>query len=405
MNHKKLYEVIEGGGGTPFYLPVSPFDHSKSKLSSLCSLSESRYVVIGGNPSSGKTSFAEGFLILNYYLYYKANPDTAVKPYFIVRSMERSEVEKYAKWLAWFIFAFEKKIYSDSMILQRTNAERPLHEGDFKLFRKYEEILDDLSNYLDLVPGYTTGEQVIKYAKNAAMRFGSLVEASDKDVFVNNQKVGEINQTEKRGEIVKHYWEGQFGRIYQQERKYFKNPDAPLMVHLLDHIGKLKRSNGSKKEDIDTYSNEAANLMRDVCQFLWIEISQLNRDNMSTMRQLKQDLDFKISDLKDSGTPAENADLILGVGSPFLDKEAQSWEGYRLNDFIVHEGKMRKERLRVIFCPKNTHGATNWNMPMLMLGENMYMREIPLPERDDPFSDQEFLTDADYARIMRNEYY
>jgi len=90
---------------------------------------------------------------------------------------------------------------------------------------------------------------------------------------------------------------------------------------------------------------------------------QQNRES-SSMDRRKADLsEPTLNDLKDSGSPAEDADVVIQLFSPFREKLV-SYRGFKV---LGDDGL--KDRLRGVIITKNRYGIANQAIVNAFYGE------------------------------------
>lgn len=96
------------------------------------------------------------------------------------------------------------------------------------------------------------------------------------------------------------------------------NPEAYNLV-ILDHLALLSKERGfTNKEVIDKYS-EFCVLLRNLCSYSFINVSQFN-DGLSSIERQKFkgcDISPQMTDFKDSRSPYADADIVIGLLSPY----------------------------------------------------------------------------------------
>ena len=109
-------------------------------------------------------------------------------------------------------------------------------------------------------------------------------------------------------------------------------------------------------------------------------LMQQNRDSASTDRR-KMDLSEPgLTDLKESGTPSEDADVVLQLYYPFREKLA-TYRGYKIlgDDGLKHNH-------RSIIISKNRYGVANQVINMSFYGSVGWFNELPPAEEITDFT-------------------
>lgn len=149
---------------------------------------------------------------------------------------------------------------------------------------------------------------------------------------------------------------------------YVKN--NPDMIHLfvVDHLNLAVPTGGrSKKEEIDLISNMAVGI-RNRTEASFLMIMQSNRA-VASMDRKKQGFNEPIKeDIKESGVPAEDAEIILALYDPNND---------HLNTYKNWNIKLLGERFRAILCLKSRYGESNARVGCFYDGKVNYWEELP----------------------------
>lgn len=146
-----------------------------------------------------------------------------------------------------------------------------------------------------------------------------------------------------------------------------KNPDAIRLV-IGDHIGLVRRSDGrTKKEEIDLTSTYFL-WFRNKCRYAILVLMQVNRDQTSMDRRNANLLEPTLEDIKDSGCPSEDSEIVIGIFNPFKEKLAK------------HRGlniKELRDRARFLCLLKNRYGDVDKVVPIAFYGKVNYVKELP----------------------------
>src|SRR5690606_1037152 len=94
--------------------------------------------------------------------------------------------------------------------------------------------------------------------------------------------------------------------------KYVPNNPNKVVLHVTDHIGKIKSERGFNDKQILDKHSEYMGICRDILGLVPIDISQLNRNVEDTYRNVKTEIDVMPQDFKGSADIYENADIVIG---------------------------------------------------------------------------------------------
>lgn len=127
------------------------------------------------------------------------------------------------------------------------------------------------------------------------------------------------------------------GKTVVRERMvgYQPNDDTKIWV-MIDHLGLMKKEqNHTIKENIDKMINEYAKMLRNMCGFTFILVSQLNRGikGIDRMKFTGEQLQPQTEDIKDSAGLEETADMVIALFNPNTYTHLTYHLGYELKHF------------------------------------------------------------------------
>lgn len=161
--------------------------------------------------------------------------------------------------------------------------------------------------------------------------------------------------------------EGEFVQEGHSETYIANNPDAIRLV-VTDHIGLIRRTEGrTKKEEIDLSSSYLL-WFRNKCRYAILVLMQVNRDQTSMDRRNANLLEPTLEDIKDSGGPSEDSEIVIGIFNPFKEKLAKH-RGYDIR-------KLR-DKSRFLCLLKNRYGDVDKVVPIAFYGKVNYVKELP----------------------------
>lgn len=348
---------------------IALYDDPKKELGTLgraLSVGSGVYVLVVGPPGAGKTAWTDTNLVLKPILHHLKHGGIA--PRFIYRSMERSLGSKLAKWYSAWLFYESGEMVEPNALLGYTNVRKRATAADIDKLRN-TDFFTELQKYVDFVPGRATPKAVLDYATTSAKERGVLMKASATEVSINGE-LYPLDGVEVIGGTQKRYRDTQWGRIWMNSNRFFPQ-DQDAYTHVTDHVGKL----GKDKSLIDEHSDNMADWLRDVFGFGVIDIYQLNRAIFDTYRAKNEEVTIKMSDIKGSNVPSENADVILGMLSP-KQYGLKKYKGVSIESLTDEYGVCR---YRHLICPKNSSGMDQFDMPIVFYGENGWTWELPEP--------------------------
>jgi hypothetical protein len=354
MEHKDLIQEITNAQKNPLYLPLQ-----QPILGSKIAITKSMYILLGGQPGSGKTAIVDSVFVLDLYDWWIKNKDkTLAQPYWIYRSMERNVVLKRAKWLAYRMFKDHQVIIDVPTIFNWPNKMYNLSSKMIELMKTYDDYFDQMFEHIDIISGAENPTGVNKHiwAYYTKPENGEL-------------KYKEIDTLDDTGKPTKRNIIGGYKS---------KKPNT-IVFHITDHIGKLKteKIHGSNivmndKQVLDKHS-EYMGGARDLFGMVPIDISQLNRNIEDTFRNVKTEIDVMPQDFKGSADIFENADIVIGMINPYK-LSAFDYAGYDIKKFVSDQGFNMYRALKVL---KNSYGVDDFRISYFFGGSSGTMIELP----------------------------
>jgi|GEM_PF-3203200 len=151
-------------------------------------------------------------------------------------------------------------------------------------------------------------------------------------------------------------------------------PHNPMLVTLVivDHIGLIKPNSKDRnlKEAIDRASKTLI-YFRNIFGFAPVVVSQFNRA-IEGHDRMKGDNEPKLSDLKESGGPSEDANLVIGLYYPYR---------YMKQTHLGYDMKIMRNNYRSAHILKNRDGPDGGVIGLAFNGGNGFFREMPTLEQ------------------------
>lgn len=174
--------------------------------------------------------------------------------------------------------------------------------------------------------------------------------------------------------------EGSFETVGNSE---FYVPNNPEQIRLIvtDHIGLVRRTEGrSKKEEIDLCSSYLL-WFRNKCKYAILVLMQVNRGQNAMDRRTANLLEPTLEDIKDTGAPSEDAEIVIGIFNPFKEKLAKH-RGYDI--------KQLRDNIRFLCLLKNRYGDVQKVIPISFYGKVNYVKELPELEGENDDSNLDY---------------
>ena len=164
------------------------------------------------------------------------------------------------------------------------------------------------------------------------------------------------------------------GKFKETDNRKIYIPDNPKMVYLvvIDHLSLVMRGEGrTLKEEMDLISAYLVTL-RNKCRISPVVIMQANRNQASNDRRKAGMVNMSITDLKDTGSPAQDAEVILSLLDPYKEK-LTSYRGYDVRQLGRH--------FRILTVLKNRYGESDVELGCAFYGNISYFAELPMPDQ------------------------
>lgn len=312
-------------------------------------LQKSRYWLVGGESSTGKTSLVDELFVLNVLdWYYKVGKSEGYKVNVIYNSMERNYVYKLAKWTAYKLFLDTGLLVSSDSISGhniRFYDVDPLITKEIDIVRNNQELID---SYVDF--------------------FNPILE---NEMLLYDEATGPTG-------IFKRCTEFAFKNGHKKAKKYgwdyeYEHPKHFVII-VNDHVGKIKKESGlaNDKDILDKHS-EYMGVLREKYMFIVVDIYQFNRGMTDSQRKANGDVYPTLNDFKGSGDGVENADHVIAIFNPYKHNLTK-YNGYETDFFISNNNK---NRLRTLSLLKNSYGADDLDFGLGFLGEVGKFYELP----------------------------
>lgn len=381
--------VVRGREGGNEMIPVG-----FPRLNNHVGIGKNFYILIGGEPGTGKTALTDEMFVLNPYEWYIANKeDTDKKLRVIYFSMERSKTHKLAKWVCLRLWLKYNILIDVPTILGWWVEKDPV--PDF-VMHKIEECREHFEQMLDVVQvkdGATNPTGMYNYCKGISLSEGKLIKANSEEIRI-------ITSDNPRGELVKTFDEDKYiinkagtkviyetiqfrGEelfIPQYYKKYYPDDDGVVNIVLGDHNGKWKSERGySEKQTLDKASEYYSEL-RDVYGWCVIAVNQFNRNIADSTRRTKMDLSPEKQDFKGSGNMYQDADFVCAIFNPY-ESGLKEFKKIKMSNF---QSKKGFNRFRSFHILKNSFGMDNIVTGLNFIGECGHFQEIGSPSAITP---------------------
>lgn len=297
-------------------------------------IQRARYHLIVGESGSGKSAFVDTAYVFNpleWYLKNKEETDIKLKIFYY--SFEISKQRLLTKQIT-------RKLYTDFKLLLDVNyilsfGKNRINDEHYKLVCGYADYFNRLEEFIEIKDNSSTN-----------------------------------NPTGIRADLIK--WAEQNGKFETVDKQitYKENNSNLYTMTIVDHMAICPRERGfTIKENMDKLS-EYTIWLRNKCNFSFAYLVQANRNlaNIERLKFEKENLSIKQADIKDSSTPAQDSDAIIGIFNP--------WK-YNIDEYRGYDISKLKGRQRFLNVAKNRDGESDGTLGLLFLGECGFFKELP----------------------------
>ena len=327
-----------------------------NKLNRYIGIRKRIMTLIFGPTGSGKSAYLHSAYILNPFDWYFKNKPKDVKLKIILFSMERSKVHILAKWMSRKIF-IDQGIFIPIQRLLGWWTDDKLSKDEHDLFLTYQWYLDELLQIVDIIEGPQNPTGIWRYVKDYA----------------------EAN--------------GTFHKTDDYHTVYIPNHPNEIVIIGEDTLGNTKMEKGmkNKKEAIDKLS-EYNQYFRDMLGYSPIAVSQLNRNLNNPIFQKMDSFEPTIDDIKESGRPGEDSDVVTSVFEPL--RYRTTIPGYDAEKFI--DPTKGAKHFRSVKILKNSFGEDDIRVSMAFMGATGIYKELPKAINMEGF---------EYDKLFNGQYY
>ena len=282
-------------------------------------VAQETYYLIAGGTGSGKTSFV---LYSNIYKPLMANLDNP-EFHIIYISLEMTAEQLMGKLMTLYIYETYGVELSFKELLSRAK-DKVLSDEDYELVTESIEMMN-------------------KFEEHLIISDESLSPIGIKDFILSTLK--------------------RFGTFSNNKFELFR-PNH-IIEAVVDHVGCVKGQD--KKATIDETSFILREL-RNRCKISPVVVMQVNRGASNVERRKLNFQELQLDDLKGSGNPAEDANIVLALFYPFREKMT-TYRGYDI--------KQIGENFRSAVVLKNRWGSADIAVGLGFYGKTGLFKELP----------------------------
>lgn len=309
-------------------------------------IEQGQYVVITA-PTKGSKSQFTNYMYVFYpilYVYYNPGKINLKIIYFTLEENADRIVQRFMSFLLHYLS--NGKIRISPRDLRSTDNEKPVPKEVLDILKseEYKKILDFFEKTVDFISDGCNPTGMYKICRDYALSQG----------VIKTKKV-------------------KYGKDEFEEFDTY-TPNDPKLYKLVitDHISLLEKERGfTDKQTIDKWSEYEVKYLRNRYNFTCIDIQQQAFEGEGIEAQKLGKIEGSIGSLGDSKYTARNANIVLGLFSPFKF-ELPQYKGYDITKF--------KDNIRFLKVYVNRDGNMGGVCPLFFDGAVCSFYELPRPE-------------------------
>jgi hypothetical protein len=333
------------------------------------SIQRGTLITVASAPKTGKSTFVNFCYVI--YPYLESLKDTSIDIEWIYYSLEMDRVKLEFRFAAFFLFYdYNIKTFShkgeihplspryllgrlkdddDEVILVSKEHKEALgkvyRERIIPLFGEYDIHGKKLKNgKITIITESTNPTGIFHELLHIASKNGTFIE----EEYLKTETIADSTKSVSK----------KFKRIMG----YTPNNPEKYTIIILDHIRKVRSERGYTKKQIIDKTLEYFVVLRNWCNFTFVNISHINRnlDNLERMKWNKERLYPTSGDIKDSSNGAEDSDIVITLFNPHDDKyqlethfevELKLHPNYRSIHIVESRDTDAPQHLKVEFFP------------------------------------------------------
>ena len=289
---------------------------------------------------SGKSSYVLYTSVYRTFQQYIEDPSIDI--HYLLFSFEMSAEVLLAKLLSTYIYETYNKVVSYNEILSLTGT---ISDENLKLVNEAKPWLIELEKHCTIIDKPVTAKGLYAIVKDWTKEFGTYKVLEEKEEYTKEEYIP-------------------------------NNPQQYLLV-VVDHIKLLSVSAGhTAKQEIDLACDFLIHF-RNKCRLTVTIVQQLNRNFKTMERRNSVNNLLDLSDLSDSGGPAQASECVIGIYHPYREKLSKC-EGYDIRQL--------KDRARLAQLLKGRFGVADKSVGVCFYGEISMWKELPLPSEINDYS-------------------
>jgi replicative DNA helicase len=231
------------------------------------------------------------------------------------------------------------------------------------IFEKYhielstKELLSRKKNYVLSDENYEIVKECLPWLK----QMENIITVYDKGLNSKTLYASLLKEMEMTGEFKE---EG-------HRKIYIPKDEEVITLVVIDHLSLVQPVEGhTLKQEMDIISSYLVTL-RNRCKISPLVIMQANRESSSMDRRKEGMNNLTINDMKDTGAPAQDSEIILSIFSPFREK---------LRTYRKYDISQLESNFRAITVLKNRYGESDVEVGCGFYGKIGWFAELPKPD-------------------------
>ena len=321
----------------------SPFKRFRNDF---VGIEQEQYIVITASTKVGKTQLASYLYVYTPLLYSFNNPDKCSVDilYFPLEETPERITQRFMCFLLNYLS--NDSITISPRDLRSTDNEKVLPDDILNLLEspKYQELLAYFEKHVHFFTDDYNPTGIYKKCKEYAISTGKII----------NKKMT--------------YGDGQEYSIFD---RYEPNDKNHYTIVIVDHCGLIDNEKGlNQKQSIDKLSEYMLKYLRNRYKFTCVNIQQQSFENEGLEAQKFGKIETSIAGLSDSKYTSRDADIVLGLFSPFK---------FGLPNYYGYDITKLKNNVRFLTILVNRNGELGGTCPLYFNGAACVFNELPRP--------------------------
>lgn len=309
-------------------------------------IEQGKYYLISANSKVGKTQITDSLFLINI-LEQIIDNGLNIKAKIFYFSLEMTKEEKMLSLMSNILYKKEGVRLSPTE-LQSTNRNKPISDDVLTLIRKYEEYFNKVEEIVEFIDDVRNGYGMFNLVRG---------------------------YMEENGKM--HYKELRIDGKVHKVRDYYEPNDPDLYVFaIIDHIGLISTETRDGKklnlyESISLLSSDYLIRLRNVYNIIPVVVQQQASSQESIENKKANKLKPSLDGLGDNKTTQRDANVILGLFSPFRH-ELREYYGYDITKF--------RDQIRFLEILGGREGGAGTIAPLYFDGAVNFFTELPDPK-------------------------